>query len=428
MHKKAGDNSNKPPKYDLKGKDLKEYIIESFMQLGLDEALFVAGKSGKIPYGQIKKYFRENPDSLDTTGLNQQPVENLQFYYHPDHLGSASYITDVSGEVHQHMEYFAFGETFVEERNAAEYTRYLFNGKELDEETGFYYYGARYYNPQTSVWLSVDPLADKYPNITGYAYTLNNPINLIDPDGMQVEGGGNPDDLTMAKLSQDVYDTKNGKYTSGGSRSIDGWSLSKKDFGIQLTDDKSGFNSAVYEKKVGDETKYVYVTQGSDFDNGGNDWSENYKQSMGQFSQQYKTSTDNARALKDILGDNLSFTGHSLGGGLASANALATGLDAVTFNAAGLHPNSKSSQMYGGLNQKANIRAYVVNGEIVHKSQSLIGLRAEGTIIKLPASYLPIIPFAGPKVNAGIIGVNLGISAYNHTIGAVVDRMKEMYK
>lgn len=58
---------------------------------------------------------------------------------------------------------------------------YLFNGKELDSETGLYYYGARYYDPRVSLWLNVDPLAEK--TMTPYAYVNNNPINLIDPDG-----------------------------------------------------------------------------------------------------------------------------------------------------------------------------------------------------------------------------------------------------
>ncbi|GEM55874.1 hypothetical protein B0A58_04355 [Flavobacterium branchiophilum NBRC 15030 = ATCC 35035] len=63
---------------------------------------------------------------------------------------------------------------------------YKFNGKELDDETGFYYYGARYYDPRVSVWMSVDPMAEKYPNISPYVYVANNPINAIDPDGRDI--------------------------------------------------------------------------------------------------------------------------------------------------------------------------------------------------------------------------------------------------
>jgi RHS repeat-associated protein len=62
-------------------------------------------------------------------------------------------------------------------------TPYKFNGKELDEETGLYYYGARYYDPRISIWYSVDPLAEKHPDYSAYTYCANNPVVLVDPDG-----------------------------------------------------------------------------------------------------------------------------------------------------------------------------------------------------------------------------------------------------
>ncbi|WP_369808802.1 RHS repeat domain-containing protein [Parabacteroides sp. Marseille-P3160] len=80
---------------------------------------------------------------------NDNP-ELFQYYYHSDHLGSASLITNLDGEIVQHIEYVPFGEVFIEERNNKWNTPYLFNAKELDEETGLYYYGARYYDPKVS--------------------------------------------------------------------------------------------------------------------------------------------------------------------------------------------------------------------------------------------------------------------------------------
>lgn len=115
-------------------------------------------------------------------GNNQ---EAFQFYYHPDHLGNTAFVTDRQGEVYQHLEYFPFGETMIEEHGNQERTPYLYNAKELDEETGLYYYGARYYETRTSTWQSVDPLWDLPDEIdkSPYAYVLNNPLSYNDPDG-----------------------------------------------------------------------------------------------------------------------------------------------------------------------------------------------------------------------------------------------------
>jgi len=111
-----------------------------------------------------------------------EPEEDI-YYYHPDHLGSASYISDASGLATQHIEYFPFGEVFVEENVGTFKSMYKFNAKELDDESGLYYYGARYYDPRSSVFLGVDPMSDKFPGWSPYTYTLDNPIRFIDIDG-----------------------------------------------------------------------------------------------------------------------------------------------------------------------------------------------------------------------------------------------------
>ena len=71
----------------------------------------------------------------------------------------------------------------VDEHSSSEDLPYKFNGKQFDEETGLYYYGARYLNPMTSLWYGVDPLAEKYVTTSGYIHTLDNPIKLVDTDG-----------------------------------------------------------------------------------------------------------------------------------------------------------------------------------------------------------------------------------------------------
>ena len=121
--------------------------------------------------------------AVDNNFHDKDNYEKMQFYYHPDHLGSSSYITNLDGEVTQHIEYVPFGEVFIEERNNTWNTPYLFNAKEFDEETGMYYYGARYYEPKLSLWMSVDPFAEKARDISPYVYCNQNPIIMFDPDG-----------------------------------------------------------------------------------------------------------------------------------------------------------------------------------------------------------------------------------------------------
>jgi RHS repeat-associated protein len=126
--------------------------------------------------------------------------ENHQFFFHADHLGSASYVTDEHGQLTEHLEYFASGETWVEE-NPAQPTPvpYRYSSKELDEETGYYFYGARYYNPRTQLWISPDPALSAYLdggpaggvyqpfNLASYTYAHNNPIKYTDPNGQILE-------------------------------------------------------------------------------------------------------------------------------------------------------------------------------------------------------------------------------------------------
>ncbi|MFP9117682.1 RHS repeat-associated core domain-containing protein [Flavobacterium sp. RNTU_13] len=80
-----------------------------------------------------------------------------------------------------------FGETLVDEYINSFNSPFKFNGKKYDEETGNYYYSARYYDPKLSIFISVDPLAEKYPSWSPYNFCMNNPIYFIDPDEREVK-------------------------------------------------------------------------------------------------------------------------------------------------------------------------------------------------------------------------------------------------
>jgi len=113
-------------------------------------------------------------------------------YIFPDHLGSSNVQCRDDGSVFKREEYYPFGETSF---GSYAKKRYRYCGKERDEESGLYYYGARYYLPWTCRFVSVDPLAAKFPNLTPFQYASNRPIIFIDIDGYE---GGPPTPQTSS--------------------------------------------------------------------------------------------------------------------------------------------------------------------------------------------------------------------------------------
>ena len=126
-----------------------------------------------------------NPDDPQA-GYGYIPNDTTReetYFYHSDHLGSTSYITDDKGNITQYDAYLPYGELLVDEHSSSKDMPYKFNGKQFDEETGLYYYGARYMNPVTSLWYGVDVLTEKYDNVSSYIYCKNNPIAFMDMNG-----------------------------------------------------------------------------------------------------------------------------------------------------------------------------------------------------------------------------------------------------
>jgi RHS repeat-associated protein len=111
-----------------------------------------------------------------------------RYYYLKDHLGSIKMMVDASGNVQSYNDYYPYGMTMPGRSgvNGAD-TRFRFTGKERDVESGFDYFGARYYDSRIARWMSVDPLAGKYPGMSPYVYCANNPIVIIDQDGKEGE-------------------------------------------------------------------------------------------------------------------------------------------------------------------------------------------------------------------------------------------------
>ena len=174
-----------------KNNPVTESLAKILTNLGLEENKDFDRKSmDQAP--KMEEYF--DLSMYGSTETGEDPDDENDYYYtrerywyHPNYLGNVDMITNDNGHIHQYFVYSPFGENMYQyNRNSDFNSRYKFNGKELDEETGNGYYGARYYNPKISVWLSVDPLAHKYPSSTPYNFVLNNPIHFVDPDGRVV--------------------------------------------------------------------------------------------------------------------------------------------------------------------------------------------------------------------------------------------------
>ena len=173
----------------VNGRMLQKNDLECIWQGSLPTGKYcepIDGIPGRMK-ASVEFYLNDLYDNLKMLAEEQHDEKDV-YFYHSDHLGSANWITDGSGIPVQHLQYLPFGEPFVDQHPAGYQERFRFTGKERDEETGYGYFGARYMDHElTAMWLSVDPMADKYPSISPYAYCAWNPVILIDPDGMKFD-------------------------------------------------------------------------------------------------------------------------------------------------------------------------------------------------------------------------------------------------
>ena len=314
--------------------------------------------NGKSKSLQIGTPSSSSDDQMET-------ILRLYFYY-KDHLGNNCEVVDESGNTYQSTDYYPYGMPFLDRHSPLQaiLQPYKYNGKELDLMSGLntYDYGGRQYYSAIPMWDRVDPLCEDDYHTSPYAYCLGRPTMLIDLDGYK------PTEEEAARIADHVYG-------NGDVILIGGWRVSKRKFeNVNYIDDGSGFKSKLYERTIDGKTEYVYATAGTDgFSK--EDWKNNVQQLVGE-SEQYETSMDNAYNLSKNLKDSeLTFVGHSLGGGLAAANAYKTGRDAMTFNAAWVSPATIGAKQ----RQSANIDAYVnVGDELYYIQMRNLKVRANG--------------------------------------------------
>ena len=363
---------------------------------------YLLGGTLTLKNGRIGKYqFDEGYCQAEKYIYNTSQDDFTFCYYDQDHLGNIRQVTEADGsskgEVIQTMRYYPFGAQFCDGTADSNVQSRRYNGKEFDQMHGLntYDYGARQYNPVTARWDRGDPLCEMYYSISPYAYCANNPIKHVDIDGEE------PTTYEAALMAKHVY--------GDDVKLAGGWQLSKNQ--NKLFNSKSGLKSALYERTTDGVTEYAYVTAGTQDIR---DAKEDIRQLYGA-STQYRESVKNARQLNEKLSNSeLTYVGHSLGGGLAAANALATDRNAITFNAAAISKDTKNALGLPKTTSKGRIFNVVVKGEIVNYLQSKAGLKLEGGAFQLNATYLP-----------GINCINTAMRIGNHLIDTIIRKLEE---
>lgn len=208
--------------YDFNGNqtaDSKKETTVSYNVLNLPQSVTQTGNSSTLVFmydanGRLlrKTYgtaTRDYDDGIEYNGTTLEQVHTeegravneggtyMYEYFLKDHLGNTRLSEQSNGNFYQYQDYYAFGMDMPNETDASPDNRYKYNGKEFETEIGLneYNYGARFYDPVITRWTSLDPLADAFENVTPYSYAANNPVSMIDPDGMSTEsadGFGKP--------------------------------------------------------------------------------------------------------------------------------------------------------------------------------------------------------------------------------------------
>jgi RHS repeat-associated protein len=182
--------------YDSEGNRVRKVIerlggiVEERLYVGALE-IFTRIKAAKVDLRRETLHVMDGSSRVAmidsrTEGDDGTPAELIRYQY-SNHLGTAMLELDDAAAIISYEEYYPFGSTSfqaVESGREVPAKRYRYTGKERDEETGFYYHGARYYAPWLARWMAPDPIGIK-DGSNRYAYTSNRPIRMLDPNGMQ---------------------------------------------------------------------------------------------------------------------------------------------------------------------------------------------------------------------------------------------------
>ena len=263
-------------------------------------------------------------------------------YQVKDYRGDVRLVVAQDGTIEETNSYYPYG--MLHGISAIASTQpYKYTGKELDRENGldWYDFEARMYMSDLGCTTTMDPLAEKYYSISPYVWCAGNPVVNVDLRGER------PTPYESALMSKHVYGDN---VTLAG-----GWILQQRING------EADLNAALYMRTVDGITEYTLAFAGTASII---DAFEDIAQLIGN-SQQYKLGVELAEKYSnDLAVFELTFTGHSLGGGVSNAASLKTGRQSISFNPAFLSDETVSNLKLN-IENEASITNYVVKGEVL---------------------------------------------------------------
>ena len=308
-------------------------------------------------------------------------------YYATDYQGNNVLVVDNTGKMEQSYVYYPYGEpvrrptaTFGDSGN-----RHLFGDKEYMNSFGEATYDqeARAYSPAVIPFFTTqDPKAKDMPWISPYAYCLNNPVIYVDPTGEE------PSAYESVLMAAIAYDDKDRENLIKELKEVSSWKVSDNTK-IKKNDTKwngTGLKSELFERTKDGKTEYAYAFAGT---SSVKDIFADIMQIFGA-SMQYVRAIGNALSLSfELYGYELTFVGHSKGGGQAVAASKATGHTAITFNPAAVsHLTS-----VGGIEKESKIVNYIAvpnskyfDAEILNYLQNHGLGKVDGIMIPVPVS------------------------------------------
>ena len=303
-----------------------------------------------------------------------------------DYQGNVRMVVNAQTDsVEQVNHYYPYGALMGDISTGQNFQKYKYSGKELDRQFGldWYDFHARQQDPLLGRFNSIDPLDEKTPQISPYAYCGGDPINYVDLNGLEptpfeawlMAAASYRDEYytaiidALSQLGWNIYDNSklNGPV----------WNELSKMY---------SYNSMVFSKTTDDKTEYCLSFAGTSDEI---DVTQDIMQLSGN-SVQYAMAVTEAKSLSEYLGENaeLTLVGHSLGGGDAIAGHLKTGRKAITFNPAYLSEATLSQ--FGFSRENANVTNYQAKGDELAWSQNLAGMKPIGTTIIIDTDF----PFA----------------------------------